>query len=379
MTTAVLAWLLVTLVQSQTGVWFVLPVATESAPWIEPTAEGLSRELARRGVRVWSTGDAAAAFEERGSAPATALDYDALARWVAWSRIALRNLARGNYAAARHALNQSRRLSREATEELNERKAESNMLLDSCLYMVRALLDAGSEEQARRKATECAERVPRGQPKSVMHPPPVLTLYQQASRAQAQGGGALSIKSQPSGCAAYVNGVEWGRTPLRMEDLLAGEYAVQVSCIEGEPGRVHSVRVAPGVAQASIDTRFDRKVRTEPSLHLRYTSNPSRLQQTADALEVARTLPAAAVVLVNAVNPEMLDLELMDRSGHRRACAQLPVGARGPSQDAVRTAVETLLSGDCPNLIGKRIPGTSGAPSSGLMVNGEPTALVYPP
>lgn len=57
--------------------------------------------------------------------------------------------------------------------------------------------------------------------------------------------GSLSIKSEPSGAALFINGVDYGSTPYSRETIDAGDYAVRLS-LDGYDTLEQTVTVHPG-------------------------------------------------------------------------------------------------------------------------------------
>ena len=333
--------------------WLVLPITVdEDVAWMQPTVGKVSRELRKQGVGVWSSGQAAASFEQRGSAPPSVIAERAVEDWLVLSQAGIRQLAKGEYSAALSQLEQAQALSNTALEELNRDPKRARTVLDTCLYLVRALLESGEKTAAEAQAKDCVRMVPGGEPTHYMHPPTVAMLYDEASEPGPAHTSTLAIESEPSGCALRVNGVLVGETPFEMTDLYPGEYRAQVECDSNVPSRVHRVEVRRGKTNVFVVSRFDRALRTTPVLHLRYDEPPDARQRARDAREFARVLPAAAVLLASVPAVDTLELRLIRGTQRDAAFARIEATATGPSTAEVMDAIAALLAGECKDLTG---------------------------
>jgi len=294
--------------------WLIIPTtSTADDAWLKPWASKLQAELSERGTGVWSLADAKRQFEAAGSAPAAEVSEGDIQQWVDQSTKAIRNLAEGDYTAALEQLNEAQELSRSAAEELNREHERAQRMLDTCLYMVRALLDTGAESRATTLAQECRQLVPRVEPTTYMHPPEVREVLRQVDVSRAQQPRQLEVESEPSGCSVRANGVMLGQTPLALHDLFPGEYRVQVECQAGRRGRVHTADVTTGSTSVFVDLRFDRAVSTQPILHLRYGSAEEELEhRLADVEQISKAVPAGAFVLISKSSATVLELELVE-------------------------------------------------------------------
>ncbi|MBW1761278.1 MAG: PEGA domain-containing protein [Deltaproteobacteria bacterium] len=328
--------------------WVVVPASDgEMPPFMERVVAGISRELERHGRHVWPSGTVVTRFEQRSSTGAAEVTDIELEKWARHSRAAIRHLARGNHAMALDHLERAEQLSRRATEELNQDKLRAQRVLDTCLYAVRALLETHDVAGAKAHAGECVLLVPRGEPATIMHPPLVLNLYEQARDAGREKSGSLIVESDPSGCDVRINGVRFGQTPLETNELAIGEYAVEVECDGTRRGRIHSAEIGSGTTRLFIDTRFDHAVRTEPILRLEYSKQRGSDWRVTDARAVAEVLAARMVVLVSALTANTIELDLVSRTGSRQGCARIVVTGRGPSTEALGLAVRKLVEGKC--------------------------------
>lgn len=332
------------------GPWLILPVtSTDDDLWVEPTAAKVRSELVERDVEVWSFDSAVTRFEAEGSAPAAEITEGDIQQWVDQSSAAIRNLAAGDYDTALEQLNQAQQLSLAAAEELNREKERAQQVLDTCLYIVRALLETRSESRAKTMAQECRRLVPRGDPSALMHPPVVTELLEQIDTSRAEQTGSIRVDSRPSTCAVRVNGVMLGETPFEMRDLFPGQYRVQVECDPERRGRVHIADVIAGRTDVLLDLRFDRVIETRPLLHLHYASASDAEQyRIADAAEISKVLPAGALLLMSSPASDVVELEVYRGTPLvMTALARITMGSRGPSRGDVALAVRTLLEGRC--------------------------------
>jgi hypothetical protein len=335
--------------------WLVLPTTTDEDPsWLGPTTYDVGRALSDAGVNVWAPEAAVARFEQKGSAPSVEVTDTDIEEWVARSQAAIRHLARGDYATALKELKKAQVISRKAADELNREQARAQNVLDTCLYMVRALLETGNRTRAKAQVQECVRLVPQGQPNPHMHPPNVIALYEEASTPGPEQTGSLSVESQPSGCEARINGVKFGQTPFEMGDLYPGEYRVQVECEPGRRGRVHSVQVGTGRVSVFVEVEFDRAIRTEPVLRLRYPEPADEQQMDRDAQNVAKVLPAAAVVLASMTAIDTMELRVLSGSEKRVGLARIPTTANGPKPADISAAAAVLVAGECKDFTGPK-------------------------
>jgi len=342
-------------VLGQSDDWVIVPATTDNdQSWVDPTITMVTGGLADRGVSVWTPGRATTRFEQAGSAPSTEVTDSDIEEWVAWSRAAIRHLARGDYARALDDLKRAQVLSRKAADELNREKSRSQKVLDTCLYMVRALLETGNRSRANAQVQECVQLVPLGAPNEHMHPPNVIALYKDASRPDPEQTGSLVVESEPSSCDVRMNGVRFGKTPFEMTGLYRGTYAIQVECEASPHGRVHQVVVGSGKSRALVDVRFDRTVHTEPMLRLSYPERPEEGILVSDAQQVAKVLPAGAVVLVSIAGVDTMDLRVVSGTEKREGLARIATTPTGPSAADVSIAVDALMAGQCKDFTGPK-------------------------
>lgn len=346
--------------QSQES-WLVLPVAADdSAAWMEPTAAEIRRELRERGLEVWSLEAATREFEARESAPAAQVSSSEIQEWIQRSRDALTYLAGGDYGKARRELTELQKLSKRVAEELNRERERAQEVLDSCLDMVRLMLETRTRGEAKEQARACRQLVPRVEPGGSRHPPAVIEVLSEVDSETSERG-ALTIESEPAGCAFRINGLSFGTTPDSMR-LFFGDYRVQAECNGDGRGRVHPVKIDSSEARVFIDARFDSVVQTQPFLQLRYPDTKAKSKWMAsDANKVRTTVRATHVLVATSPQAGMLRLERLSTSpDDPRGVALLNTTAAGPSREDVDLAVKTILKNECKDFTGARPTDLSG-------------------
>lgn len=329
--------------------WVVVPVTTGAMPAVmEDLIADLRQELERQGRRTWSQRSATAQFERRGSRAAERLSREELERWTDDSLAGIRSLSVGDHASALKHLARAERLSRSAREELNREPGRAQRVLDTCLYMVRALLETDDATSAAERAAGCLQLVPRRVPAGLMHPPEVMDLYELARASSEAHGGTLRVESRSSQCAVRINGILFGRTPLLAEGLPSGEYGIQVECAGRGRSRIHRADLDARGETLFVNPEFDRAVRTDPVLRLEYPQSRGAASLLVDAKEITDVLPADAVVLVSAPGRGDAIVDLVARDGTRRGCARVPLSPKDPDDDgALSLAVSELIRGQC--------------------------------
>ena len=283
-------------------------------------------------------------YEERESREPPQLSGSDIDRWLASSRHAVHSLARADYDAARTELMRAQELSERAVAELNREVARSQQLLDTCLYMVRALIETQDFPGAEHQALSCRRLVPRGAPSEFNHPPEVLDLLSRVdARLEASPPATLRVESEPAGCEVRLNGLSLGVTPLVAEELQPGEYRVQVECEPGVRGRVHRLDLAEGHNALRVDTALDRAVRSDGSLRLAYASLHDARWRVAHAARVGEVVGATEVWLARTGSEGSLRIERVDVAA-RRGLGAITVSstALAASLDAIRIAGEPL-------------------------------------
>jgi hypothetical protein len=339
---------------AQTEDWLVLPATTEQAtaeqvepPWMEPTVRAANRALRRQGIGVWFPESAVSAFRERGSFEPPAPSDDEIAAWAARSRTAFRTVVLGDRALAVPELEAVQTFAEENLVVLNRDPDTAGVVLDVCLYLARAYRDTGNPDAAERQMQDCVRLAPGASPNPRVHPPSIIEAYEEAQKPSAARGGTLIVESEPGGCELRINGTLVGKTPMASEDLYPGSYQVQVECRPDEPGRVHRVEVPPGQRSLFVIDRFERTVRSSTLLYLQFEEVPAPEELARHAREVARSLPASAVILASLIGPDVLQLEVELATQTESAIVRLPTSSAGPDQGLMNQSVEDLLAGRC--------------------------------
>jgi hypothetical protein len=287
----------------ENGRWLVLPsvVTTNGDPKhpARSASRAITEELRERGTRAFQTDEAKARFEQQGSTPpmtASAADIDELAKDA---QRALYHVASGLPQRAKKDVERALERARRALESLNRETRAAQHLLDACLYLVRAHLQHNDRAEARSQALECRRLVPDIAPEPTVHPPDVIGVLAEAqAQLRSHEPPALRIESEPTGCAAYVNGRNLGPTPRELSQLSPGEYRLQVECEPGVMGRVHRLTLVSSRVIAKVDTRYDRVIETLFDLSLHYAQREQERKYLGrDAVETARIVGATDVVV----------------------------------------------------------------------------------
>ncbi|MEM7437904.1 MAG: PEGA domain-containing protein, partial [Myxococcota bacterium] len=353
--TLLTVWLLGSSVAlGQSDDWLVLPTTTETTTeWMQPTVRQVGRELRRQGIGVWSAGAAIARLEARGPVRPAELSDEQYAAWRAGATETVRLLAVGDYEGALPELKRSERFARGHLETLNRDDARAQAVLDTCLYLVRALLGSGDLERAEKQAQACVQASPGIEPTNFMHPPNVTELFEQAARPNPARSSTLLVESEPGGCTLRINGIAAGRTPTAIEGLYPGEYRVQVECEPDRVGKVHIVQLPPGSRTLFVIDSFDRAVDTTPVLHLRYDAPPGEQRLTRDSRELARALPASTTLVAAPADEDSLDLRLVRRGQLELASVRVPMIRSESSPPLLAKAITSLLAGVCGDFTGQ--------------------------
>ncbi len=334
---------------AQSDQWLFLPTVVEgNVQWMLPSGTRVNRELRRQGVGVWSSDAALTAFRERGSRTAPLISEGDVDTWRTSSQQALRGLALGDYDSALSELEKAQDFARAALVALNRDESGAHAVLDTCLYLVRALVQTGDQAGAETQARECVRNSLGVAPTRRMHPPTIVDLYEAAANAARVG--TLLVESEPSGCALRVGGVRVGDTPHELTGLYPGSYQVQVECEPGRPARVHAVEVRGEGTSLFVFDELDRSVRTSPLLHLQYDDPPEPLLLARDARELGRTLPASVVLAASFSTEEVLELRVV--AGADPVFVRLAAPGGRPSTSDAASAAAALLAGECKDLTG---------------------------
>lgn len=340
--------------------WLVLPVDVEGQVELdEQLAKRVQELLAARGADAIELTTAARSFETQVSAPPATLSEQSVEQWQRLSDGAVRDLAKEDYSQALAKLEPALSRSKEAVEELNRDPARARRVLDTCLYMVRAVLARDDDEVALRAARDCRRLVPRAEPSPYMHPPAVTKVLTEIDAQQVRQTGGLRIDSVPSGCSARINGVLLGDTPVAFDGLFPGAYRVQVECDAGTRGRIHSVTIGAGRLERVVNARFDAAVVSRPILRLAYERRgDAEAERFTDARSVSRGATTGTIVLMSKPDPDTLLLErigsVSDGVADPVAFAQLGHGPHGVSNSALKKGVDALVDGRCVDLTRRR-------------------------
>ena len=326
--------------------WVVVPVVvggTDDAVLVSSrAAASVSAALATR-ASVLAPVTARERFETRGtSAPiaATHSDIDEIGRDA---QQALYHVAAGLYATATTDVERVMVRANRALESLNRESLSARQLLDACLYIVRARLEAKKTKEAREQALECRRLVPDIEPDASMHPPDVIgELAAAEATMEMQSPGSLRVTSEPSACPVFVQGRNLGQTPLELPKLSRGEYRVQVECVPGEYGRVHRVTLGPSRTTVHVDAHFDGAVQSSDGVSLRYTAlEASHRYAGAHAVEVGRVVGVKLTALItpDPVQPQAVRITALEvESGTLRAAVRTTVGTDGAIEHGAEVA-----------------------------------------
>lgn len=333
--------------------WLIVPSSPGARhDWTDEAAERMRQALVEEEVGVWPRDVASQRFEQHASRPPTVLSQSELERWSTLSNAGVNELAEANYDDARQSLETALNISEEAIEELNRNPERARTVFDTCLYMVRAVLETESERRARSVARDCRRLVPRAEPSPYMHPPAVTDLLGEIDALQARQSGELRIASEPTGCPARLNGVLLGETPVAIGNLFPGEYRLQVECASAERGRVHLVTVGAGRASRVVDARFDRVVETRPALRLRYqNANEEQIHRESDARRVADEVSASTFVTLFMPKQNTLEIRRTDTRGSQTkapaALVRIELDPERPARADFAAAARALVAGEC--------------------------------
>ena len=362
--------------------WLIVSAATEEKPTAKdaqkddpqwyPLSEQLAGELVQTVAQVWRTKghlvmDTARAVERFvavESAPASELSQRDISRWSQRSKSAIEYIARQDYRRAQKELAAAQQTSTRASEALNREAARAQLVLDTCLYLVRAFLETNRVQSARDQIRQCRKLIPRVEPSAYKHTPEVRDLLAQVdAEMRDEEPGQLHVQSAPSGCMVRINGVPFGRTPLAKVELPAGEYRLQVEC-DDVSGRVHLVTVKSGQkATIDVDAIFDRAIRTRGRVALSYPkTSTARARYARDALRIGNLLDLAGVLVVRRVEPKSVRIDLISAQ-KTLASVWLPItdGARSRLEHLrLSDALDALLAGESTDYRGEQPQKRSG-------------------
>jgi hypothetical protein len=336
--------------------WVIVPTSTtDSISWMQPTVKTMGQALSAQGTPVLSPKQAVTLFEENGSGPPKQVTDTQIQRLDALMKEALQLMVFEEYSKALELLRQAQKLIDEAIAELNRTKAQAQNVLDTCLYMVRALHDTGDTAEAKAQARRCVRLVPGGEADPQDHPPEVVELHEEASEPGPEKAGSLTVDSEPKGCDVRINGLRLGHTPFTMTDLYPGDYRVQVECDPDQRGRVHQVTIGAERAEVFVDVELDRAVRTEPLLSLHYPDEPEAERQVRDARKIAEVLPVSTVVLASLPAADVLELQVVKRTEPKRVLlVRVPTTPTGPTAEVAADAAVAVANDQCKDFTGPK-------------------------
>lgn len=205
----------------------------------------------------------------------------------------------------------------------------------------------------RRQAIEVFRRLhtqmPHIRPDPDTFNPDVVQLYEQAAPPDTQSpSGVISVDSNPQGAIVYVDFLARGRTPINIENLIAGDHVVRVSRPGATPF-VETQRVRRGRASTSNAYLVDRDEMQDLSdalSRLREASvdrvtNGSPIQEIASMLDLSKI----GVIRVSSAGDGRATLELLlfdVQSGRRLVRGQ---GTVPTDTGVLEDGVQRLVAG----------------------------------
>lgn len=337
----------------------VVPVTTaaDTGPpeRAEQVAQSLRNALRSHGASILSAEEMKDRFERRHSTEPTATETGVYEELSACAHDLLIAVSDARYRQAQEAGVRCRELAEASLESLNRRVQSAREVLDACLYVVRATVDADSRQdpsdaalaRARAEMLRCRAMVPDLPPTERRHTDLIRDLLREVDADLAQLDNSLEVDSTQQGCRVYVNGRRLGSTPLHRTGLPQGSYRVQVECGDA-PGRVHVVNMGDGPLRLLIDERFDAAVSTRRGLSLRYPSTDAlERHRGADALTIAETVGASQVWLVSPGPRQTWRIDRLGRdecSADASALVSLDEAGSDLRFQAAGVAVERLLA-----------------------------------
>ncbi len=365
---AAASWLVVTLALSSS--WcaraeaqaLVLPVTrhpTEGSR-LDRLAERIAEAARSRGQAVVASAEAMRQFERAGSAePASDAIQDATALAECTDTV-VNHVTLGRYDQALAALEGCQERTAQAIDSINRESEAAQSLFDLCLYGVRAYQRMGDPQRAHAEVLRCRRDSPDMSVDENEHPSDVVNLVRAADRELARtAGGSLEVRSDPEGCALYLNGRRFGTTPQRFEHLAPGLYRVQAECGD-RPGRVH--RVELGRAQPEtvlIDVAYDDAVRSSGALALSYDEERIGAEdfdrrRLRHGLAIGSTVGASEVWLVTSrESASTVQVDRVTREGRVLATVRISASLDGSQVHGGEARVlDALLGGHSLDLTG---------------------------
>ena len=99
---------------------------------------------------------------------------------------------------------------------------------------------------------------------------------------------------------------------------------------------------------------FDRVVRTEPLLRLRYKGEDKADRRVSDAQEIAKVLRVGAVVLASVPSTDMMELQIVSGTERRTGRVRIPTTPSGPTAGVASAAAAALANGECTDFTGPK-------------------------
>ncbi len=295
---------LVAAAQAPAGRWLLLPVHTgekRDAASASSSIGALETELRGAKQTLLANQSAVALFEKQHSADPVALSNDELKRLSRRIGQAARHLALGDLDEAQQAMADIAALSDPARDFLSRDAARARKLFDNCSMAAYVLERNGEHRAALQQMLECSRNFPSARPEGRAYPAQMRRLFEEATLQLNQKGTAtlrvLSVGR--NGCTVRLNGREVGKSPLQLDELRAGPVRVQLECDTGTVGRIHSLDLAPGKNELSVDPQFDAALNTNGGLWLAYPNEVERdTRAPHDARIVGEVLDAQRVVML---------------------------------------------------------------------------------
>jgi len=339
------------------GPLLVLAASAEPSPpeAVRRAAEIVEAELGARGAAVLDPRAAADRFRHAHSSEPVPTEIGELEELADAAERALVQVASGQRQRAQGTVREILDRAQRSLESLNRETASATRLFDACLYMVRALLEAGDSQGAYAQAVACRSISIDLAPNGRRHPPRVVELLRRADTALGARDASLRVDSTPSPCPLYVNGRRLGSTPRQLTSLPAGTYRIQADCDPSRPGRVHRVELADRTVAVHVDHRFDSAVRAGGGrLELRYPSAEElEAHRLVDGGVTARHAAAARLWQVVAQEPGVVKIDAVEpASGRRIAAVLLRTNVAGNAflHDPLSAAFEALSNGESVDL-----------------------------
>lgn len=223
----------------------------------------------------------------------------------------------------------------------------SRDIFDYCIMSVHFMLVDGREGAAREEMRNCIHSAPDRTLSAKATPEQVIQLHS-AVKAEltAQGAASLDVDASgapgaAAGCVVVVNGAPKGALPYRETGLLPVPVRIQVNC--QRPGRIHVVRMKPGRNSLIVDLRFERVVRTEGYLSLRYgDAREEENSQIRDGLTLAKILDGSDLLLVRRTPDGRVALRRLGVQ-LEKLVSEISLAPKA-SADEIRTAAHALAT-----------------------------------